>query len=295
MQEEAHMPENSKQTLLVAHELADGSTAVSQLTTQGKLLKRFGTLPGAGAGLNEFRPHLAWAGGFLFRSNGVKLNTISEFNPDGTLKNTITPDTSAQHDIVPIARDFAGASIYMVDTFAATNVIRHLDDPHTGASSAFATLQYTGIAGISDLYLGRSNGSTALYALTQTSPETVPGGKSRVAKIDVDGTVRFFDNQRLNVPYMFDVGSVAVSVKGGTIYVATSTEIVEMDESGAELGSFPFVDTKPSMDVAPDGKLFAGHFDSTNGQVDVFNHAGKLLKSIHVPDATRVFDVLIAA
>jgi hypothetical protein len=288
------MPQDSKETLLVAHELADGSTAISQLSIQGKLLKRFGTLPGAGAGANEFRPHLAWAGGFLFRSNGVILNTISEFNPDGTLNATITPNTSPEHDIVPIAQDFAGASIYMVDTFAATNVIRHLDDPLTGASSPFATLQYDGIAGISDLYMARSNGSTALYAFTQTNPQIVPGGKGRIARIDAGGTVRFFDNPKLNVPWMFDVGSVAVSAKRGNIYVATTTEIVEMDESGTALGSFPFVDTKPSMDIAPNGELYAGHFDSTNGQVDVFNRSGKLLKTINVPDATRVFDILIA-
>jgi hypothetical protein len=282
-----------KETLLVAHELPDGSTAVSQLNVEGKLLKRFGNLPGSGAGSNEFRPHLTWSGGFLFRSNGIYLNTISEFNPDGTLKATITPTTSPQHNIVPIAQDFTNSSIYMVDTFAGSNVVRHLDDPTTGASSSFAVLQYEGIGGVSDLYYGRSDGSTALYALTPTSPDIVPDPRSRVAKIDANGTVQFFDNPKLKVPWIFDVGSLAVAPDGDTIYVATSTEIVEMDATGAPLGSFALVDTKPSLDVDAEGRIYVGHFDSTNGQIDVFRPKGQLLKTINVPEATKVFDVLV--
>ncbi|MFI5103487.1 MAG: hypothetical protein ACHP79_01065, partial [Terriglobales bacterium] len=170
------------ETLLVAHELPDGSTAISQLTMSGALLRRFGELPAPTLGhSNEFRAHLALSGGFLFRTNGVELNTISEFNPDGTLRATITPHTSSEHNIVPIARDFDNSSSYFIDTFAGTNVVQHLDDPTTGASSFFATLQYVGIAGISDLYFGGPQGSKALYALTQTSPAIVPGGKYRVA------------------------------------------------------------------------------------------------------------------
>jgi len=79
-----HTAQSKKETLLVAHELSDGSTAVSQLSTHGA--QRFGSLPGSGAGSNEFRAHRAWSGGFPFRSNGAYLNTISEFSPDGTLK-----------------------------------------------------------------------------------------------------------------------------------------------------------------------------------------------------------------
>lgn len=289
------MPKNFRETLLVAHELSDGSTAVSQLSTQGKLLKRFGSLPGSVAALNEFRAHLAWSGGFLFRSNGVNLNTISEFNPDGTLKTTITPDTSPQHDIVPIAQDFTNDSIYMVDIFGSTNVIRHLDDPTTGASSPFATVAYIGIAGILDLCLGGSNGTKALYVLTQTDPVTVPDAQSRIAKIDPSGTVQFFDDPHLKVPYAFDVGSLAVAPHGSNIYVATTTEIVAMDSGGAHLGSFAFMDTKPSLDVAADGKIYAGRFDSTTGQVDVYNRKGDLLNMLHVPDATKIFDVLVAS
>lgn len=283
-----------KEILLVAHELPDGSTAVSQLNMHGDLLNRFGNLPGSGAGSNEFRPHLTWSGGFLFRSNGTFLNTISEFNPDGTLKATITPTTSPQHNIVPIAQDFTNSSIYMVDTFAGTNVVQHLDDPTTGASSFFAVLQYEGIGGVTDLYFGRSDGSTALYALTPTNPGIVPDPRSRVAKIDANGTVQFFDNPKLMVPPGFDVGSLAVSPDGNTIYVATSTEIVEMDATGAPLGSFALVDTKPSLDVDAEGKIYVGHFDSTNGQIDVFRSKGQLLRTINVPEATKVFDVMVA-
>ena len=34
----------------------------------------------------SFARTLHWSGGFIFRSNGIYLNTISEFSPDGTLK-----------------------------------------------------------------------------------------------------------------------------------------------------------------------------------------------------------------
>jgi len=286
--------QSEKETLLVAHELSDGSTAVSQLSMHGELLQRFGTLPGSGSGSNEFRAHLAWSGGFLFRSNGVFLNTISEFEPSGTLKATITPNSSLEHEVVPIAQDFLDSSIYMVDIFAATNVVRHLDDPATGASSPFVTLQYEGIAGVTDLYCGRSNGSKALYALTQTNPGTVSDAKSRVAKIEADGTIQFFDNPQLNVPRISDTGSIAAAPDGRSIYVATATEIVEMDSSGAPVGSFALVDTKPSLDVGDDGKIYVGHFDSTNGQIDVFHSSGQLFKTMNVPEATKVIDILIS-
>lgn len=94
------------ETLLVAHELADGSTAISQLSLGGVLLQRFGTLTPATGSSSEFRAHLALSGGFLFRSNGTALDTISEFNPDGTLKATITPTTSFEHQIVPYSPRF---------------------------------------------------------------------------------------------------------------------------------------------------------------------------------------------
>ena len=42
----------------------------------------------------SFARTLHWSGGFLFRSNGIYLNTISEFSPEGTLKATIAPTTS---------------------------------------------------------------------------------------------------------------------------------------------------------------------------------------------------------
>jgi hypothetical protein len=133
-----------------------------------------------------------------------------------------------------------------------------------------------------------------LYALTQTSPDIVPDPKCRVAKIDPNGQVQFIDNPKLKVPWVFDIGSLAVAPRGGNIYVATTTEVVEMDASGAPLGSFALVDTKPSLDVGLDGKIYVGHFDSTNGQIDVFHQKGKLFKTINIPDATRVFDILIA-
>ena len=278
-------------TLLVAHELLDGSTAISQLSKNGVLLQRFGVLPAPAPGVsNEFRAHLALSGGVLFRTNGVQLNTISDFNPDGTLAGTITPNTSPQHNIVPIAEDFAGTSIFMVDTFAGTNVIRHLDDTLTGASSAFVTLQYPGIAGIVDLYFGGPHGRT-LYALTQTSPQIVPDGKYRIAKISSTGTVEFLDNPKFTVPYVFDVGSVAVSSITGKIFIANTKEIVELDESGATLASFAFVDPKPSLDIAVDGSVYVGHFGSTTGQIDVFR-AGRNIGTLVVPNATKIIDVL---
>lgn len=181
----------------------------------------------------------------------------------------------------------------MVDTFAGTNVIRHLDDPSTGASSPFVTLQYPGIAGISDLYFGGPIRREALYALTQTSPQIVPGGKYRVAKIDATGAVQFFDNPELIIPFVFDVGSVAVAPIDGNIYVATTTKIVKMDASGAPLGSFTLEDGKPSLDVAVSGHIYVGHFSSTTGEIDVFLPSGMLIKTINVPGATRIIDVLI--
>jgi hypothetical protein len=282
------------ETLLVAHELPDGSTAISQLSMHGELLQRFGALPAPAPGSsNEFRAHLALSRRFLFRSNGVQLNTISEFNPAGKLKNTITPNTSTQHNIVPIAQDFTNGSIYMVDTFAGSNVIQHLDDPSLGASSPFATLQYAGIAGITDLYFGGPHGKKALYALTQTSTAVVPDGKYRVAKIDSTGAVQFFDNPKLTVPFIFDVGSLAVAPMGGNIYVATTTEIVAMDASGAPLISFPFVDIKPSLDIDVNGNVYVGHFNSTTGQIDVFRPSGKLIRTLNVPGAIKIIDIVI--
>ena len=280
------------ETLLVAHELADGSTAISRLSLGGVLLQRFGTLTPAPGTSNEFRAHLALSGGFLFRSNGVVLNTISEFGPEGALKATITPNTSPQHNIVPIARDFANSSIYMVDTFAGTNVIRHLD-LSTGAGNAFVTLQYTGIAGITDLYFGGPARSEALYALTATSPQIVPGARNRVAKIDSTGAVQFFDNPELIVPFIFDVGSLAVAPIDGNIYVATTTKIVKLDASGAPLGSFTLEDGKPSLDVDVDGHIYVGHFSSNIGEIDIFLPSGRLIKTISVPGATRIIDILI--
>jgi hypothetical protein len=299
------------ETLLVAHQLTDGSTAISQLSLGGVLMNRFGTLPGTldcCSFPTEFRAHLALSGGFLFRSNGTYpppffpvVDTISEFNPDGTLKATITPTTSLQHDIVPMAQDFANSSIYMVDAFGGTNLIWHLDNPSTGASSVFAGVFYTGVGEIVDLYFGGPIGSEALYALTQTSPSitpcVVPGCTYRVAKIGPTGTVQFFDNPELVVPFVFDIGSLAVAPIGGNIYVATSTKIVKMDASGAPLGSFPLVDPKPSLDVDVDGMIYVGHFGPTvgsaTGQIDVFLPSGELVRTINVPGATRIYDILI--
>jgi len=67
-----------------------------------------------------------------------------------------------QHNIVPIAQDLTSRSIYIVDTFAATNLVRHLDDASTGGSSPFAVVQLVGLAGISDLYSGGSDTAAAL-------------------------------------------------------------------------------------------------------------------------------------
>ena len=98
-----------------------------------------------------------------------------------------------QHNIVPIAQDLTSRSIYIVDTFAATNLVRHLDDASTGGSSPFAVVQLVGLAGISDLYSGGSDGNKALYALTQTSPEIVPDARCRVAKIDLRQDTGFWE------------------------------------------------------------------------------------------------------
>ena len=299
-------------TLLVAHQLTNGSTVISQLTQTGRLLKRFGTLPGTSSSCcmfpTEFRPHLALSGEFLYRSNGTyspaiqpgAVDTISQFNSDGTLIATIIPTTSPQHEIVPIARDFADALIYMVDIFGSTNVIWHLNNPLTGASSGFAGVFYTGVAGITDLYFGGPEGSRALYALTATSPFitpcVVPGCANRVAKIDSTGTVTFFDNPELTLPFIFDVGRVAVDPNNGNIYVATTTKIVGMNASGAALGSFSFpfgFDGKPSLDVNSDGNILVGRFNSTTGEIDVFSPSGTLVSTIFVPDATHIFGVLI--
>ncbi|HEY6971994.1 MAG TPA: hypothetical protein VJA94_22475 [Candidatus Angelobacter sp.] len=279
-------------TLLVAHELSDGSTAISQLSRTGALIQRFGVLPAPPFGVsNEFRAHLALSGGVLFRTNGVQLNTISDFNPDGTLAATITPSTSPQHKIIPIARDLSGRSIYIVDSFAGNNVIRHLDDILTGACSPFTVLQYPGMSGIVDMYCGGPRGHKALYALTATSPAIVPGANYRVAKIDPKGTIEFIDNPKFTVTYLFDVGSVAVAPSTGNIYVANTSEVVELDALGTTLNAFAFVDAKPSLDVAGDGSVYIGYFESTTGQVDVFQ-AGQLVDSFHIPDATKIIDVL---
>jgi len=230
----------------------------------------------------------------------VNLNTISQFGSDGTLVSTIIPMTSTTHNVVQISRDFVNQSIYMVDTFAATNVIQHLDTPSTGASSPFAVLQYQGIAGISDLYFGGPSGSQALFALTQTDPSTNPcpvsGCAYRVAKVDANGNSQFIDNPNLIVPFTFDVGSLAVDTSGN-IYVATGNtsqpgSIVKIDSGGVVLSSFTLNDTKPSLDVDPAGNIFVGLASSSTGQVSVFP-ATVAVRTILVPNARSIFDVLI--
>ncbi len=302
--------------LLVAHSVTDGSCAISQLdATNGSLLRQFGTLPGTLASpCTELRAHLALSGGFLYRSNGVSLNTISQFSSNGMLVRTIVPNTSGTPSIVPIARDFGNQSIYMVDTFGGTTTIRHLDDPSTGASSPFAAITfYTGIGGTSDLYFGGPSGSQALFALTQTDPAITPCFNTgfnpcpyRVAKINSNGNVQFLDNPNLIVPFVFDVGSLAVDPTSGTatsgnIYVATGNvsaaqpgSIVELSAAGAALGSFSLNDGKPSLDVDLSGNIFVGRASSTTGEISVFSASGVLVKTILVPNATRIIDVLIA-
>lgn len=97
-------------TLLVAHRLTSGVYTISQLKLDGTLIRRFGTVSGP-----EWRSHLAIAGGYLFRSNGMTLNNIHRFDAAGTLVGTTTPDSSAQHQIQAIARDFDDESILLHD------------------------------------------------------------------------------------------------------------------------------------------------------------------------------------
>ncbi len=101
--------------ILVAHKTSSGSHVISELDANGNLIRQFGNEPS-----DEFRAHLALVGGFLYRSNGAYLNTISQFDDTGALVRTITPTTSATHAIVPITSDFDHQSIYFRDSFAGT-------------------------------------------------------------------------------------------------------------------------------------------------------------------------------
>jgi hypothetical protein len=268
-------------TVLVAHRTTAGSYVISQITDTGFLLRQFGAQDG-----DEFRSHLALSGGSLFRSDALGADTISQFAEDGTLIRTITPTSSAQHEIVPIARDFLNLSIFGVDTWGGTNVVRHLDDPSTGAMPDFAIVYFSDVAGIADLYF--DTGTNMLFALAQRNPAS---GPYRVAKIDAAGTQTFYDSADFTVAYVFDVGSVAVNAANGNVHVATTANIVTLDAAGNQVGMFAAADNKPSLDVDASGNIYFGRFDS--GQISVYSPAGALIRTIVVPSANRIVDVLI--
>ena len=249
----------------------------------GNVLRQFGELT-SGHGQSEFRAHLAVAGGVLFRSNGTFLDTISQFDAQGQLIRTITPSSSATPKVNQIAPDFDEESIYFVDVFGGSNAVRHLDDPISGAQSTF--IPAAGAGSIQDLAFGGPDGSQALFALIAISP-----GPYRISRIAPTGSIQFFDSAELTVSFTTDVGSVAVDPMNGNVYAATGTKIVQFDATGASIGSFPFSDLKPSIEVGPNGNIYVGRFDS--GSISVFSSTGQFIETISIPGAVRIIDVLL--
>ena len=271
-------------TILVAHQKTDSTHVISQIAPSGGILKQFGS-----QSLDRFRTHLALAGGLLYRSNDpYDPVNITTYDSSGQLVSTITVNSSAQHEVSALTRDAGGSSIFFVDVFAGSNVIRRLTDAVTGANDQVTTISYNGAAGVQDLYYGGPAASAALYALSATSPGT---GPYRIAKF-AGGPVQFFDSPDLTVPFVTDFGSIAVDPNAGTVYAATTAKIISFNQAGQQTGGFPFVDSKPSVGVDQGGNIYATHFDS--GTIAVFTPGGTLVRTITLPSTQRVIHALIA-
>jgi hypothetical protein len=273
--------------LLVSHEIACGSPgscshAISVLDQAGNTLKQFGQIAS-----DAFRAHLAFAGGTLYRTNEPYDHTLSRWDPAGNAVPVATPQTSTNHWIIPIEADQTGSSIFFFDVFAGSNVIRHLDNPLTGANTALNAIGWPDWAGeIGDMFTGGPNNHT--YAMVQVYPTI---GPYRVAELSSSGAIlQTYYDSAWTVPYVFDVGSVVADM-AGNVYVATTTQVVSVNASGQHVGAWPLVDTKPSMAIDPAGHIYVGHYNTQSGLVTVHASNGTLLQQINVAGAGRITDV----
>ena len=276
---------------------AGSGVEVVEMDTAGNLLNQFGVRSDS----NSYYSHLAFVGGTLYRTlnfgncqSGATPGSIDEFWPSGTLLGTITPSTSVVGAYQAIAGDYTGQSATFVDLCAGSNVVYDLLAPTTGTFDTFATLSYNGSAGVQDLYFGGPAGSQALYAYGVTSPYFTVPYSSRLARLDAQGNITYIDSPDLALPYANNVGSVAVSSVDGSVFAATSTLVVQFDASGNEIGTFPFVDTLPSLDVDPAGNVFVGSFNT--GAISVYAPGGSLLQTIASPIAGgTLLDIVVVS
>lgn len=274
------------ENLLIASETTAGGHIVTRLQLDGNAIDTFG-----GDAASRIRAHLTETEDHYFRTNSTAADSMSQFTKDGVFVRDISPDSSGSPRVANVCRNFANDSVFFTDVFGGSNVIREMDNLATGASSSFSLISYSGTAGVMDLDFGGPAGSEALFALSATAPST---GTYRVAKVDEGGNVvLFFDSADLVIPYVTDVGSVAVSPVNGDVFVATTTEIVRFSAAGTQLGKFAFVDTKPSLDVAASGNLFVGAFNSN--QIFEFTPLGVLSNTITLAGSSRIIDVQVVS
>lgn len=266
-------------SLLVAHLQVDGSTEIAQLAADGSPMREFGARPGG-----EFWQHLALAGDHLFRNNAIA-GTIDEFAEDGSLVRTFRPTSSPTLGVQTIGPDFAGTSLFLSYAVEGTNVLHHLDLA-TLAAPQFLQLERPGGAQIQEMAIDR--GRSALYVLALTDPSV---DTSAVARVRPDGTFDYFESPELEIPYAVQAGGIAADPASGNVYVTTNSKVVTLDQNGALVGTFPLVDGAPVIDVATNGELVVGL--SAAGALSVYSPAGELRRTIAVPGATSVLDVLV--
>lgn len=272
--------------MFVAHSIDSGDYVISHIGADGSLLNRFGTTSN-----NEFRSHLAISGGHIYRSNpgNTSSSNIERYDFAGNLVDTINPQAGTTRSFRPIVRDYADASIYYTDTYGGTNIVRHLDDNATGANSTLALVGYSAGGGVADLDFGGISGSEALYGLHTTHPDY---GPYRVSKIDAAGNVTLFpESSDLYVPYVTDLGSIAINPVTGQIHVATAYDVVTFDATGTQIDLFDALVSKPSLDVSLDGFLYLGNY--ANDQVSIYSTDGLLQDTISIPDAVRIVDIVV--